>query len=188
MTPSIDILVNLHYTETSNKYVKSVIFNNKGKSCLSFDAVLYQTAGDVIDRSSPTVIESACKEEFKDITEVLQSEENIGTVLNRISRTVEGKGKRSQESHEEKDVITCELILSYLSRSFASVLPMRGIGPLQWTESDRVNDMRKKENYDQAYANAEILRYYLDDEGEINRDEEQRIFETIVYPNVYTFE
>ena len=148
--------------------------------------MLYQRAGDVVDRSSPTVIESACKEEFKDISEVLQSEENIGTVLNRISRTVEGEGKRSQESHE--DVITCELILSYLSRSFVSVLPMRGIGPLQWTERDRVSDMRKKENYDQANANAEILRYYLDDEGEINRDEKQKIFETIVYSNVYTFE
>lgn len=80
--------------------------------------------------------------------------------------------------------------LKSLEKYVAMTFPLRSIGPLQWSKSDRITDARRKDNYREASRRAEIIRYFLekqqefhpdpDKETEFDFDKEETIFSELI--------
>ncbi|XP_052071069.1 uncharacterized protein LOC127709502 isoform X5 [Mytilus californianus] len=85
------------------------------------------------------------------------------------------------ESTSKEALKTMNTLYDWLERGNVGILPMRSIGPLQWTKSRYNKQNYRKRNYKKACKRAEILMHLQDDEMV---DEKQKInfSEHIVYP------
>ncbi|CAC5363037.1 unnamed protein product [Mytilus coruscus] len=78
-------------------------------------------------------------------------------------------------------VKTMNTLYNWLEKGYISILPMRSIGPLQWTRSDRYRRKNRDNIYKNACERAEILLHLLDNE-KVDRKQEAKFSEHIVYP------
>ncbi|CAC5384554.1 unnamed protein product [Mytilus coruscus] len=76
---------------------------------------------------------------------------------------------------------TMNTLYDWLEKGYAGILPMRSIGPLQWTKSKYNKSQHRKDNYENACKRAEILLHLLDNE-KVDGNQEAKFSEHIVYP------
>ena len=69
-----------------------------------------------------------------------------------------------------------EEVLEMLEKYIAMTLPLRSIGPLQWSKSDRIAPSEREKNYLEASNRAEIIKYFLTNEDEFDIDKEHAYF------------
>ena len=194
-----DLLVGVHYTRFNSNdrdipmCCKSVIFENVDHNCLSFHAVSFEQHVKVHDITSP--IYSTASEPIsidldtsgiRSVRDVFVDNNVQRTVLKFVSEMV-SKRPHVTISEDQYNAQPCELILLQLNRYFVSVFPMRGIGPLQWTESIKMRNSAGRENSMEAKQRAEIWTSYWNDAEELDKTLEERLFRTITYPNTYIF-
>ena len=70
-----------------------------------------------------------------------------------------------------------------IEKKYVATFPLRGIGIVQWTKSDKIPD---KSNYQKACERAEILSLLLFNE-KIHKTKEKEIFDYITHPLVFEF-
>ena len=70
-----------------------------------------------------------------------------------------------------------------IEKKYVATFPLRGIGIVQWTKSDKIPD---KSNYQKACERAEILSLLLFNE-KIDKTKEKEIFDFITHPLVFEF-
>lgn len=66
--------------------------------------------------------------------------------------------------------------LHVLRKYVILTFPLRSIGPLQWSKSEKIALELRQNNYLEAGKRAEIIRYFLDNPAEFDLDAEQAIF------------
>lgn len=106
------------------------------------------------------------------VNQLLQKITQACQVKNKVSETII---KPKWDSIEDKYVTT---------------FPLRGIGSLQWSKSQKIAKEHKDKNYSAAYERAEIISTLLS-QGQkqfINADEEKRIFQYLTDPEDFEFE
>ncbi|CAC5363044.1 unnamed protein product [Mytilus coruscus] len=85
------------------------------------------------------------------------------------------------ESTSKEALKIMNTLYDWLERGYVGILPMRSIGPLQWTKSRYNKQKHRKRNYKKACKRAEILLHLLDDEM-VDEKQEINFSEHIVYP------
>lgn len=74
-----------------------------------------------------------------------------------------------------------------IERKYVSTLPLRGIGMVQWTRSEKI----KESNYTMASKRAEVISDFLLNvkgfKDEIKEKDEKRIFQYITHPEIFEF-
>ncbi|VDH93033.1 Hypothetical predicted protein [Mytilus galloprovincialis] len=80
-----------------------------------------------------------------------------------------------------KAMKTMNTLYDWLEKGYISILPMRSIGPLQWTRSDRYRRKNRDNIYQNACERADILLHLLDNE-KVDKEQEAKYSEHIVYP------
>ncbi|XP_071132550.1 uncharacterized protein [Mytilus edulis] len=68
-----------------------------------------------------------------------------------------------------------------LEKGYVGILPMRSIGPLQWTKSELNQHINRLKNYDNADTRAEILSNLLDNDL-VDKPKEKVFHDQIVHP------
>lgn len=66
--------------------------------------------------------------------------------------------------------------LDELENHVIFTFPLRSIGALQWTKSDKITPAKRRENYKEAGEREEIIRYFLNKQDEFDVKVEQEIF------------
>lgn len=66
--------------------------------------------------------------------------------------------------------------LQLLDKYVVMTLPLRSIGPLQWSKSERIAEEKRKENYSEASQRAEIISYFLENQNEFDLEKEKWYF------------
>lgn len=76
-----------------------------------------------------------------------------------------------------------------IERKYVSTLPLRGIGMVQWTRSEKIKKEHKESNYKMACERAEVISAFLLNgfKDEINEEDEKRIFQYITHPEIFEF-
>lgn len=85
------------------------------------------------------------------------------------------------KSTSKEAMTTMNTLYDWLERGYVGILPMRSIGPLQWTKSKYNKHANREHNYKKASDRAEILLHLLDNE-KVDRKQEAKFSEHIVYP------
>lgn len=69
---------------------------------------------------------------------------------------------------------------------YVSTLPLRGIGMVQWTKSDKIKMQHKQSNYEMACERAEVISDFLENDykDKINEIDEEGIFQYITHPDI----
>ena len=209
------LLVGVHYTniDRSHMYCKFVVVERTpvemdAKTKLSFYAVSYIShKRNQIDREPyyATMTAKDINSSPASINEVLSNKKKQRELLRNINESTHKDGnlmsnrrKKGQKlfhfitklfsNAERKSEVPCENILEILSSVFIMVFPMRGIGVLQWSKSEKNTIDRRQSNYIESSSRAEILHSFLDGkETNVDEKEMKQIFETITYPSVYKF-
>ncbi|XP_060570753.1 uncharacterized protein LOC132729034 [Ruditapes philippinarum] len=79
-------------------------------------------------------------------------------------------------------------LLCDLTKQFVLTFPLRSIGPLQWSESTRITSAWRKENYNEAEKRCEIIKHFLEDNGEtFDKDKEKEYFQHLTQIENYDF-
>ncbi|XP_060570752.1 uncharacterized protein LOC132729032 [Ruditapes philippinarum] len=82
-----------------------------------------------------------------------------------------------------------ESILSILTEEIVVTFPLRSIGPLQWSKSKRIAGEFREDNYREAEIRCEIMKYFLEDKGEIfDKTKEELIFKQLTQIKDYDFQ
>lgn len=89
-------------------------------------------------------------------------------IENRQSLVVNTSNKEHSSDVEER--------LKMLEKYVVMTLPLRSIGPLQWSKSERIIAEKRDENYLEASRRSEIITYFLENKTEFDTDKEQNIF------------
>ena len=66
--------------------------------------------------------------------------------------------------------------LKMLERYVVLTLPLRSIGPLQWSKSIRIAEDKRDENYLEASDRSEIIKHFLEHPSEFDLDKESQYF------------
>ncbi|XP_052071832.1 uncharacterized protein LOC127710122 isoform X2 [Mytilus californianus] len=85
------------------------------------------------------------------------------------------------ESTSQEAIKTLNTLYDWLEKGYTGILPMRSIGPLQWTKSKYNKHENREYNYKKACDRAEILWHLLDNE-KVDEKLEAKFSEHIVYP------
>ncbi|XP_060594634.1 uncharacterized protein LOC132748987 [Ruditapes philippinarum] len=81
-----------------------------------------------------------------------------------------------------------ESILELLTKDIIFTFPLRSVGPLQWSESKRLASEYREANYTEAENRCEIIKYFLEDNGEkFDKDKEQEYFKQVTQIDDYHF-
>ena len=74
----------------------------------------------------------------------------------------------------------------HIEEKYVATFPLRGIGIVQWTKSNKIPDTS---NYEKACERAEVLSHLLSkkESGKINETKEKEMFDFITHPHVFTF-
>ncbi|VDH99869.1 Hypothetical predicted protein [Mytilus galloprovincialis] len=80
-----------------------------------------------------------------------------------------------------KEISAMNALYEFLEKGYVGILPMRSIGPLQWTNSELNTHDHRKKNYREAYERAEILKHLLDND-KVNKEKEEKFHRHIVHP------
>ena len=75
-----------------------------------------------------------------------------------------------------KDDSKVEQLLKLLEDYVVMTFPLRSIGPLQWSKSERIAEQKRQENYSEASRRAEIISYFLENTDEFNLEKEKQYF------------
>lgn len=94
-------------------------------------------------------------------------------------------GKIKQSSEESS---SNEPNWKSLEDKFIATFPLRGIGSVQWTRSERIGEKYKEKNYKKAIKRAEIISTLMLQLDDTERTNETRIFNFLTYPEVFKFE
>ncbi|CAC5363045.1 unnamed protein product [Mytilus coruscus] len=76
-------------------------------------------------------------------------------------------------------------LYDWLEKGYVGILPMRSIGPLQWTNSDLNQHDSRDKNYDDADRRAEILLNLLNNDL-VDKTQEKVFHDQIVHPYEFT--
>ena len=73
-----------------------------------------------------------------------------------------------------------------IEKKYVAIFPLRGIGIVQWTKSNKIPD---RGNYEKACERVEILSHLLSkkEREKINETKEKEMFDFITHPHVFTF-
>ncbi|XP_053400590.1 retron Vc95 probable ATPase-like [Mercenaria mercenaria] len=79
--------------------------------------------------------------------------------------------------------------LDLLTNRIVFTFPLRSIGPLQWSESERIRHDKREENYAEAERRCEIIKSFLMDENQtrFDRTKEGQIFKALTKSEAYSF-
>ncbi|XP_060594641.1 uncharacterized protein LOC132748996 [Ruditapes philippinarum] len=95
---------------------------------------------------------------------------------------------RSMEDRPVESINELESILNILTEEIVFTFPLRSIGPLQWSKSKRIAGEFRDDNYREAETRCEIMKYFLEDKGEIfNKEKEEHIFKQLTQIKDYDF-
>jgi hypothetical protein len=73
-----------------------------------------------------------------------------------------------------------ETLLCSLTEQFVFTFPLRSIGPLQWSKSNRIDIRQREINYKEAEQRCEIIKYFLKNGEEFDKDKEQKYFRQLL--------
>lgn len=114
------------------------------------------------------------------------TDQNIQSFL----QNVFGKNTFSKKT-ESKEEENCDELLEALSSKIVFTFPLRSVGPLQWSESERIALKHRKENYVKAENRCEILKCFLLNKKQgtekFDYAKEDSIFRTIIRRSNYEF-
>ncbi|CAC5363036.1 unnamed protein product [Mytilus coruscus] len=88
---------------------------------------------------------------------------------------------KSTETDTSYEILAMNALYDWLEKGYVGILPMRSIGPLQWTNSELNNHNDRAKNYTNANKSAEILINLLDND-KVNKKVEEKFHQHIVYP------
>ncbi|XP_060570751.1 uncharacterized protein LOC132729031 [Ruditapes philippinarum] len=81
-----------------------------------------------------------------------------------------------------------ESILDPLTKDLIFTFPLRSVGPLQWSESKRIASEYRERNYTEAENRCEIIKYFLEDNGEkFDKEKEEEYFKQLTQIDDYHF-
>ncbi|XP_069117662.1 glutamic acid-rich protein-like [Argopecten irradians] len=88
---------------------------------------------------------------------------------------------------DTKLTTTCDSILQTLDKTVVITFPLRSPGAIQWSQSQNMG--KDDEHYKTASKRAEILQTLLEsqDRSKEEEEEENKVFQTIIYPSEYEF-
>ena len=120
------------------------------------------------------------KNPFEDIEQkfdisIFDKKEKVELFLKKISKLIK-IGEPSDEGVPEKPD------WKDIEERYVATFPLRGIGMVQWTKSDRI----KEDHYAEACKRAEIISTLLDSK-DIDKTKEKEMFDYITYPHVFEF-
>ncbi|XP_045204561.2 uncharacterized protein LOC123557255 [Mercenaria mercenaria] len=80
--------------------------------------------------------------------------------------------------------------LDLLTNRIVFTFPLRSIGPLQWSESERIRHDKREENYAEAEKRCEIIKSFLKDRNQtrFDRTREHQIFNALTKSDAYVFD
>ncbi|XP_052278057.1 uncharacterized protein LOC127876692 [Dreissena polymorpha] len=81
----------------------------------------------------------------------------------------------------EPSTTPCQSVLIDLSKHLVFTFPLRSIGPLQWSESERIKGDMKEANYEEALKRSEIITAFLENQERYDNSIEQDVFEEITH-------
>lgn len=92
-------------------------------------------------------------------------------------------------SEPGEDCLPVEPSWKTIEDKYVSTLPLRGIGTVQWTRSEKIKKEHKESNYKMACERAEVISTLLseDHRDEIDEVLERDIFQFITYPERFEF-
>ena len=73
-----------------------------------------------------------------------------------------------------------EKVLDMVEKYVVMTFPLRSIGPLQWSKSDRIAASKRESNYLEASERAEIIKYFLTNEDKFHIDKERAYFKDLI--------
>ena len=95
---------------------------------------------------------------------------NLNSIIDRSFTEIHaGDSKVKTESNVEQRL---RILENYVIMTF----PLRSIGPLQWSKSERIAEQKRQENYSEASRRAEIITYFLENKHEFNLEKEKLYF------------
>ncbi|XP_065932252.1 uncharacterized protein [Magallana gigas] len=94
-----------------------------------------------------------------------------------------------KSSNPQKDCLPEEPSWKTIENKYVSTLPLRGIGMVQWTRSEKIKKEYKESNYRMACERAEVISTLLSEGHRDDVDEqlEGEIFRFITYPEIFKF-
>lgn len=142
------------------------------------------------------IVFSNCNPELRDFyrcklqedAEILAifKEEDDDKSVNQLLQKIKDECKENNEVSEECTASEWK----YITDKYVTTFPLRGIGSLQWSKSEKIAKEHKEKNYSAAYERAEIISKLLSKEEKkfIDADEETRIFKYLTDPEDFEFE
>lgn len=127
----------------------------------------------------------SCKSSvFADISAIL-SKEDDDVSENKLLQDIENECENKNNKELYKDI---EPIWDSIENKYVATFPLRGIGSIQWSNSNKIS--KREENYSAAYERAEIISELLSEEQNqfINADEERKIFKYLTDSEDFEFE
>ncbi|KAH3830537.1 uncharacterized protein LOC127879879 [Dreissena polymorpha] len=154
-------------------YRIAILFKNKCLHEFGIDRIL-------IDNGNINLKELETTEEYE-LVQLYQLMSKENKVVNITIESLLRQNIRGMKSKDNSEQFTrCEHIIADLSNDVVFTFPLRSIGPLQWSKSERIALEKRHQNYIEAESRCEILRYFLkDDHGEFDKEKESKIFERI---------
>ncbi|XP_061184586.1 uncharacterized protein LOC133192607 [Saccostrea echinata] len=200
MTNEINVTVTRSFNENKVAYVfckfdlhsKEVISGviKEGNECVpcKFHKILIYTSerGKILRCNSFESSDSTPNESFRILVEpedkdemkyLFQKQKKESTYVKHILKIIQSKQNIIEKKEGEVD-------WKDLENAYVATMPLRGIGMVQWTRSNKIGD--KVRNYKMACEQAEIISELLSSES-IDTDKETDIFDYLTYPQKFTF-
>lgn len=116
-------------------------------------------------------------------TSVIENVKNCGTkdAIDEFCKMIENDFESTVTNSYKETLTTMNALYDWIEKGYVGILPMRSIGPLQWTRSEFNKHAYRKDNYTKAYNRAEILIDLLDND-KVNKEEEDKLHRHIVHP------
>lgn len=126
-----------------------------------------------------------CQPEDADILAILGEEDDKFSVEQLLQKIIEACTDKNEVS--ETDI---KPNWDSIGDKYVTTFPLRGIGSLQWSKSEKIAKEHREKNYSAAYKRAEIISRLLSKEEKkfIDAKEETRIFKYLTDPEDFEFE
>ncbi|XP_052071065.1 uncharacterized protein LOC127709502 isoform X2 [Mytilus californianus] len=103
------------------------------------------------------------------------------TIIHDFYKIITNDFETTATSSSDEVVTSMNGLYAWLEKGYVGILPMRSIGPLQWTKSELNQHESRDENYENADRRAEILLNLLDNEL-VDKKQEKVFHDQIVHP------